>query len=188
MLIAGHIGITLAAAKYAPGAVRDVNMRLRPPRGIHTFTHSVTERLDDRALIFGSMLPDLLDKPIALFIAPDLVNHTLRNFGHTLLFAAVLLAVAFAVTLWKRQSWPVTLALASAGHLVLDTMWYSHRILLWPFAVSAFEPSFIHEWGPSPMILYLGAEAIGLIIICWIALRLIVTRKVRHWTLTGRAT
>ena len=137
-------------------------MRLRPPRGIHTFTHPVTERLDDRALIFGSMLPDLLDKPIAIFIAPDLVNHTLRNFGHTLLFAVVLLAVAFTVTLWMRQSWPLALALASAGHLVLDTMWYSHRILLWPFAASMFDPSFIHEWGPSPAILYIGAEAFGL--------------------------
>ena len=94
------------------------------------------------------MLPDLIDKPLALFIAPTLVGHSLRSYGHTLVFAVMLLAVAVVLALLAKRQWPVVLALASSGHLILDTMWYSHRILLWPFTSSTFSPRFIHEWGP----------------------------------------
>ena len=187
MLLAGHIGMTLAAAKYAPRALRDIRYRLYLflPRGIHTFREPWTERLDDRALIVGSMLPDIVDKPLALFLAPTLVGPSLRNYGHTLVFAALVLAVALALAALMKRQWPLTLALASAGHLVLDLMWFSHRILFWPFTTSDFSPRNIHEWGPHPDVIYFSAEILGLIVILWIGLRLIVTRNVRQWLLTG---
>lgn len=186
MLFAGHIGLTLAAAKYAPLAIRDVNRRIRPPHGIHTFRPSWAEWIDDRALIIGSLLPDIVDKPLALFIAPTLVGHSLRNYGHTLVFALVLLAITVTLSAWTKRRWPVVLGLASAGHLVLDLMWFSHRILLWPFSVSTFSPRSIHQWGPDPDILYLGAEALGSLVIAWVGLRLIVNRNVGRWLLTGQ--
>ena len=185
MLLAGHIGMTLAAAKYAPRIVREVNRRFNPSRRIHTSTQRWTERLDDRALIVGSMLPDIVDKPLALFLAPALVGHSLRNYGHTLVFAVLVLAVALALAALMKRHWPLTLALASAGHLVLDLMWFSHRILFWPFTTSDFSPRNIHEWGPHPDVIYFGAEILGLIVILWIGLRLIATRNVRQWLLTG---
>ena len=186
MLLAGHIGITLTVAKYAPRIVRDINNRLNPPHGTHTFTQPWTERLDDRVLIVGSMLPDILDKPLALFLAPTLVGHSLRNYGHTLVFAALVLAVAVALAALIKRRWPAVLALASAGHLILDMMWFSHRILLWPFTTSDFSPRYIHEWGPHSDPIYFGAEVLGLAIISWFGFTLIRKRKLRLWLLTGR--
>ena len=186
MLFAGHIGITLAAAKYAPRVVTDINRRFNPPRGIRTSTQPWTERLDDRALIVGSMLPDIVDKPLALFLAPTLVGHSLRNYGHTLVFAALALAVALALAALTKRQWPVVLALASAGHLLLDMMWFSHRILFWPFTTPDFSPRYIHEWGPRPDLIYLGAEALGLIVISWVGFTLIKKRRLGVWLLTGR--
>lgn len=144
------------------------------------------ERLDDRALILGSLLPDLVDKPIALFLAPTLVGHSLRNYGHTLVFAALVLAVALALAALTKRQWPVVLAASSAGHLLLDMMWFSHRILFWPFTTPGFSPRYIHEWGPNANSIYIAAEVLGLIVVCWIALRLIISGNVKPWLLTGR--
>ena len=186
MLLAGHIGITLAAAKYAPRWARDINNRLRMPRRIHTFREPWTERLDDRALIIGSMLPDIVDKPLALLLAPTLVGHSLRNYGHTLIFAVLVLAFALALAVLVKRQWPAVLALASAGHLLLDMMWYSHRILFWPFITPDFSPRYIHEWGPHADPIYFGAEVLGLMVISWVGFTLIKKRRLRTWLLTGR--
>ena len=186
MLLAGHIGMTLAAAKYVPRIIGDVNRRFSPPRGAKTPTQPWTERLDDRALIVGAMLPDIVDKPLALFLAPALVGHSLRNYGHTLVFAVLVLAVAVTLAALMKRQWPLTLALASAGHLVLDMMWFSHRILFWPFTTSDFSPRYIHEWGPHADPIYFGAEALGLVVISWVGFTLIKKRRLGTWLLTGR--
>ena len=186
MLLAGHIGMTLAAAKYAPHIIRDVNRRFNPPHRIHPSTQRWTDHLDDRALIVGSMLPDIVDKPLALFLAPMLVGHSLRNYGHTLVFAVLVLAVAVTLAALMRRQWPLTLALASAGHLVLDMMWFSHRILFWPFTTSDFSPRYIHEWGPHADPIYFGAEVLGLMVISWVGFTLIKKRRFGTWLLTGR--
>ena len=147
MIFAGHVGLTLAIAKYGPRAIADMTGRVRPAPGSHTFRQLWIERLDDRALIVGSILPDIVDKPLALFIAPTLVGHSLRNYGHTLIFAILVLGVAIAVAMLMKRQWPVVLALASAGHLFLDMMWYSHRILLWPSLRSHIQPAFHPRMG-----------------------------------------
>ena len=185
MIFAGHVGLTLAIAKYGPRAIADMTGRIRPASGSHTFRQLWIERLDDRALIVGSILPDIVDKPLALFIAPTLVGHSLRNYGHTLIFAILVLGVAIAVAMLMKRQWPVVLALASAGHLFLDMMWYSHRILLWPLSDLTFSPRFIHEWGPDPDLLYFGAEAVGLVVICCVGYRLIAGRRIKQWLSTG---
>ena len=185
MIFAGHIGLTLAIAKYGPRAISDMSRRVRPTSGSHTFRPSWVERLDDRALILGSVLPDIVDKPLALFIAPTLVGHSLRNYGHTLVFAILMLAVAIALAVFIKRRWPVVLALASAGHLLLDMMWYSHRILLWPFSAATFSPRFIHEWGPDPDLLYVAAEAAGIVVFCYVGFRLSARRRLRQWLSTG---
>ena len=185
MIFAGHIGLTLAVAKYGPRAIGNISSRFRPATERHSFSHSWTERVDDRALILGSILPDIVDKPLALFIAPTLVGHSLRNYGHTLVFAIVVLAVAIALATFIRRQWPIVLATASAGHLVLDMMWFSHRILLWPVSTSTFSPRSIHEWGPDPDWLYVGAEAAGLAVLFHVGFRLVTRRRIWHWLLTG---
>ena len=185
MIFAGHIGLTLAIAKYGPRAIADMSGRVKPTSGSHNFRPSWVERLDDRVLILGSVLPDIVDKPLALFIAPTLAGHSLRNYGHTLVFAILMLAAAIALAALVKRRWPVVLALASAGHLLLDMMWYSHRILLWPFSASTFSPRFIHEWGPDPDLLYVAAEAAGIVVLCYVGFRLVARRQVMQWLSTG---
>ena len=185
MLFAGHVGLTLAVAKYGPRAIADIRRRLRPTADSRTFKPLWTERLDDRALAVGAILPDIVDKPLALFIAPTLVGYSLRSYGHTLAFAVILLAVGVALAAWTKRRWPVVLALSSAGHLILDMMWFSHRILLWPLSGYTFSPRSIHQWGPDPDALYFGAEFLGLAVVVWVGCRLAATGNVRRWLRTG---
>ena len=90
-------------------------------------------RLDYRLVIVGSLIPDLIDKPIGLWLAPDLVNGSTRGIAHTLVFGLVLLAVLSLAFRPGLSLVGLTLALGNAGHLVLDQMWGSSRVLLWPF-------------------------------------------------------
>lgn len=92
------------------------------------------KRVDTAFLALGSILPDLIDKPLALMIF-GIMNHG-RIFAHTLLFLLViaLLAVYFS---------DIRLASLSAGvltHLALDAMWNSPTILLWPL-LGPFPPA-----------------------------------------------
>ena len=84
------------------------------PRRLGDAFVSLSHRVDLRVLLVGSLLPDIIDKPIGLLVFPDLFG-TGRLFCHTLLFC-LLLALSYG----------------SAMHLVLDGMWRSPETLLWP--------------------------------------------------------
>jgi hypothetical protein len=58
--------------------------------------------VDYRALVLGSVLPDIIDKPL-VWLAPDLVNNSLRSVGHSLTLPAVLLLGALLSTGWPRR-------------------------------------------------------------------------------------
>jgi len=109
MLFFAHLGLALLAA--------------RPLRSV-----------DTTFLAIGSILPDLIDKPLGLIIFGTM-NHG-RIFAHTLLFLLVL--AMLAVYLQNKR-----LASLSAGvltHLALDAMWNSPTILLWPL-LGPFPPA-----------------------------------------------
>jgi len=101
MLLFAHVGLALASA-----------------------------RLLDRAslafLILGSMLPDIIDKPLGLVVfgSPSMG----RTFAHTLLF---LILLAFPA-LYYRDMRLISMAWGVQVHLVLDFMWNSPETLLWP--------------------------------------------------------
>lgn len=74
----------------------------------------------------GAMLPDIIDKPLgeAIYGTPNMG----RIFAHTLLFLLLLGAAAYYTK-------DVRLASLFGGvliHLILDFMWASPKILLWP--------------------------------------------------------
>jgi hypothetical protein len=101
MLLFAHLGLTLAAGRFIRWA-------------------------DLAFLALGSMLPDIIDKPLGLVVYGTPADG--RIFSHTLLFLLVLTALAFYLK-------DVRLASVSAGvatHLVLDFMWQSPVILFWP--------------------------------------------------------
>ena len=139
----GHIGFTLAGAVPAEYLIRRVVTLRRgnrhaeglaaggvtTPAHRHAFAYSF---FDFRLVMIGSVIPDLLDKPIGFFLAPELVNNNLRTFGHGGLFALAVLALALAATYFLRNPQLIVMAGASMGHLVMDQMWLQKRTLLWP--------------------------------------------------------
>ncbi len=101
MLLFAHLGLTLATARFISKA-------------------------DLAFLALGSMLSDIIDKPLGLiaFGSPSMG----RTFAHTLLFLLLISALAFYFrdTRLNSLSWGVL------AHLTLDSMWNSPVILLWP--------------------------------------------------------
>lgn len=101
MLLFAHLGLTLAAGRL----MRWVNLAF---------------------LVLGSMLPDIIDKPLGILIFGTAEQG--RTFSHTLMFLMVLATSAIYLK-------DVRLASVSVGvlaHLVLDSMWGSPIILFWP--------------------------------------------------------
>ena len=105
MLLFSHLGLTLAAASFAR------KFGLRP---------------DLAFVLLGSILPDLIDKPLGYLIYGSMGSG--RIFAHTLLFLLVLVAIAAIL-----KSRPLgSLAFGALAHQALDTIWTTPVIFLWP--------------------------------------------------------
>ncbi|MBI2829814.1 MAG: metal-dependent hydrolase [Chloroflexi bacterium] len=89
-------------------------------------------RVDYRLVIIGSMLPDIIDKPV-WFLAGRDASLSGRDFAHTLLFNLTLFAGGMFL-LRYRKSGLFVLSVASLTHLVFDQMWRNLPTLFWPFA------------------------------------------------------
>lgn len=105
-----HLGGTIAIARYA---FRD-------------------ERMDLRFLALGALLPDLIDKPIAYFVFER--YHATRLWGHTLLFASLLMVAVLLLTRRgrPRRRW-MAVTVGVLIHLILDFSWAAPETLVWPF-------------------------------------------------------
>ena len=101
MLLFAHVGLALATAR-------------------------LNSQLDLLFLALGSMLPDIVDKPLGLLLfgSPNMG----RTFAHTLLFLIILAAVS----LRQRDIRLASLSWGVLVHLILDSMWSSPVTLLWP--------------------------------------------------------
>jgi len=149
--------------------------------------------VDYRLLALAAVAPDVLDKPLAVFVFPD--EHAALLHGHTLLLhAGVWGAVAVAGRL--RRGIPYLLALS--GHLIADRMWGHASTLLWPFRGRQF-----HQWkdvGSPKAFLRAYAdiilhepklqafEAAGLALLVWVMAdrRLYRKRELRRFLRSGR--
>jgi len=101
MLLFAHVGLTLASAR-------------------------LLSRVSLAFLAFGSMLPDIIDKPLGLIVFGSPIMG--RTFAHTLLFLLLLAALSFysCDIRFFSLTWGVLI------HLSLDFMWNLPVILLWP--------------------------------------------------------
>lgn len=95
--------------------------------------------LDIRWLLIGSLLPDLIDKPVGNFIFSS-VFHSGRIFSHTLVFLLVLSILGIWLYISKKRTWLLAIAIGVLFHLVLDFMWADPTTLLWPFFGWKFPP------------------------------------------------
>ncbi len=84
------------------------------------------------AAAVGSILPDLIDKPLGYLVLEGSVN-----FGRIYFHSLVLLlafVVAGVLVWWKYRSFiGIALALGVLSHQVLDLMWAEYWNWLWPF-------------------------------------------------------
>jgi hypothetical protein len=119
MLLFGHIGITLGIAWL-------IESRLKV-------------RMNYGLIIAGSLLPDIIDKPLGMLLLP---LNSGRIFAHTLLFILILLLIGI-----KYRKF-LFLSFASFLHLIEDEMWNAPETLFWPLLgdFSAGEYSSFHEY------------------------------------------
>lgn len=104
MLLFAHLGLTLAAAQTT-------RKLINPAMGF---------------VILGSMLPDIIDKPLgwAIYGTPAMG----RIYAHTLVFLLALIAIS----LLARSKAVASMTGGVGAHLILDSMWASPVILFWP--------------------------------------------------------
>lgn len=104
MMPPGHVAVTWAGAQLWP-----------------------QHKLDYRLLAFFALLPDLIDKPLALWVFT--ASDSTQNIAHALLPHLLLLTT---VLLWQPRWIPYALAFNS--HLPADRMWNHSETFWWPLA------------------------------------------------------
>ena len=82
-------------------------------------------RLDYRLLAICALLPDLIDKPLAILVFTD--AHTSQLMAHSLSFNLALLVLT--LLFWKKA---LPYVLAFNAHLLLDRMWHHTESFWWP--------------------------------------------------------
>jgi inner membrane protein len=123
MLILGHTGITLGASAITAGIISRTK--------ITSWFIFLVKHLDIRLLLFGSLLPDIIDKPVGQILFRGTFNNG-RIFSHTLLFLIVIAAAGWIIYKKQRNTWMLALAAGTIMHLVLDSMWRIPQTLFWP--------------------------------------------------------
>jgi inner membrane protein len=207
MLLLAHLGLTLGAAVLVNGALTGVPRlspeaaparsaeggpaRQRPPRRITAWFASLGERVDIRLLLIGSLLPDIIDKPLGQWLLRDAISNG-RIFCHTLLFLIVLTLSGLYCYLSRRRTGLLALSFGTFAHLVFDQMWLSPRTLFWPLYGVTFERLDLTNWVqrilselPNTPSVY-TPEIIGgmiLVLFMWV---LLVDRKLRTFITRGR--
>jgi hypothetical protein len=152
MLPGGHVAYTWAALNLLQRA-------------------GLFRRADYRGVALAALLPDLIDKPLAIFVLPR--SNAALLFAHTLL--AQVAGWALAWSRGGRRALPY--ALAFAGHLLGDRIWGFPQTFLWPArgrrfhqwrhvgSPRAFGRAYLDIIRSEPKIVLL--EAIGLALLAW---------------------
>lgn len=210
MLLLGHVGITLGVAKLLNTTVSrnhdsiaiSLNVRQPLPSASITAQSSTEARktpwllalgnhIDVRLLLIGSMLPDIVDKPIGLYFFKDTFS-TGRLFCHTLLFLILITLAGAYLYKVRRRVWLLVLAFGTFIHLISDQMWLAHRTFLWPFFGFAFEREDITNWAAKMLhslytdpSVYLP-EFIGAVMLIWFFSVVVRKKKVSSFIKNGK--
>jgi len=146
MLFFGHIGITLGtaivfrwlylaarnpadngklvSAVSGPGSTANTQL-VKKSRTLLPSTLYIL------AVLAGSMLPDIIDKPVGMVLFRETFSSG-RIFSHTLLFLIVLSIAGLVVYKSFGKPWILALCYGCLFHLILDRMWLAPKTLFWP--------------------------------------------------------
>ncbi len=165
MLVLGHTGITLGIGWLLESAWRRKSSNPAREESIAgqnpDFTHGISSVrllprgranlatlggwIDYRLLLLGSMLPDIIDKPIGQVFFRNTFSNG-RIFAHTLLFLIVITLLGLYLYRSRGKLWLLILSLGCAIHLILDQMWLVPRTLIWPIYGWGFEKLDLSNW------------------------------------------
>ena len=189
MLVFGHAGITLGAATLIAGAMK---YKREPETGKISWFTSLSSYIDIRILLVGSLLPDIIDKPVGQYILRETFSYG-RLFAHSLLFLIVVTAAGFYLYQRHKQVWLLTLSFGIFTHLILDSMWTTPRTLFWPFLGFTFDRAELTDWFLNiwhGLLTYPEVyipELIGLLVILWFGILLIFRKRVGSFLKHGKS-
>jgi len=188
VLLFGHTGITLGLAlgwdkglsRRIPFLQTEKSQRLT----------AVASEIDYRLVLLGSMLPDIIDKPVGVYLFGGTFDNG-RIFCHTLLSLLIVLSIG----LYRYRRYAVTgmlaLAFGCGTHLIFDEIWNTPRTLFWPILGASFPGKDLDNYAglmwdnlttkPSAYI----PEIVGLIVLIPIAYRLLRSRRVMSFLKSG---
>lgn len=163
MFLFGHLGITLGAAQLITSLVTVSQNSLRNRKSVHSqqlksdqyqpeinntppsMAETLGKFFDIRLLLLGSILPDIIDKPIGIILL-----NSGRIFTHSLTLSIILSGIGFLLYFIGKQVGILALASGIFTHIILDKMWEYPQIFLWPFFGWGFaegvRENFIHVW------------------------------------------
>jgi len=213
MLVFGHVGITLGAALILDGVLtkryslhtKENKLKEQPEKhsaGVSptqdcssgnkiSWLTSLANHIDIRLLLIGSLLPDIIDKPVGQFFFRDTFSNG-RIFSHTLLFLVVIALVGLYIYRRHGKLWLLVLSFGTFAHIMEDEMWLYYQTLLWPLYGFVFKMIDLTNWTQN--IFYalrteLGVyipELIGMTILIWFTLVLVRKRKVYAFIKNGK--
>ena len=197
MFLFSHVVITLAAAESIKFA--GTHIKSSPKTTLKAETGRTPEpkpvnkiwNYDIRLLVLGSLLPDIIDKPLGGYILRNLFDNG-RIFGHTLLFFLLILTAGLILYWRAKKTWLFPVAFGVFIHFLLDSMWQSPGTLFWPLLGSAFPRGNMENW-LGDMWHYLTVrptvsvpELLGLSVCIFIFIWLWKTRRIASLIMTGR--
>ena len=147
MLFFGHVGITAGIFYAASKFFR--------------------KKIDYRFVVLGSLLPDIIDKPLGLII---LGMGNGRIIAHTAIFALAITAIA----LYKKDIRFYAISGSVWLHLLFDFMWLFPATLLWPLMGSFLNGSYTIYMIPNSFFadsFVTASEIAGLFIIIFLIMK-----------------
>jgi inner membrane protein len=120
MLLFGHLGSTLAFT----GLVERLTDKFNG--------EEIKPYIDYRLILFGAMLPDIIDKPLVLLISSKPMGSA-RFIAHSLSFVIVFMVIGIFDLLMHKRQGVLLLSFTSMAHLVEDMAWKNPKVFLWPF-------------------------------------------------------
>jgi len=178
MLILARAGITFAAEKSLEKVM------------VWWGFKKVAEVVDYRLVLLGSMLPDIIDKPLGGLILKEVLGNG-RIYSHTLIFLLFLFMVG--MFLWSKYDRPGMLVLAGGSffHYILDGMWLYPETFFWPVFGWSFPKGDPESWMQlwitnllADPLVYVP-EIIGGIILMYLGVELFRRKKVKCFIKTG---
>ena len=186
MLLLAHTGLTLGIAR----GLDELLLQHPSSSRLCRWSRKLIDKVDYRLVLIGSLLPDIIDKPVGIYLFRETFSNG-RIFGHTLLFLLFLFLLGLYLRYRFRWSGGLILCFCSTIHLLLDGMWSDPQTFLWPFYGLAFEKEDLALWIPH-MLLALKTqprvyvpECLGAICLVGFGVELVLRREVPRFLKTG---